>query len=108
MDLDNEIKILKDNIRELQSQLGQAHTRIGELMSEKSVSNEEVIQQKQFIQELTGEISRVDSQLTKKIETIIDEVPQVLDSKPSRPKLNNPNENYTSVDKEGNIVLLKE
>jgi len=108
MDLGNEIEILKDNIRELQSQLGQAHTRIGELMSEKSVSKEEVIKQKQFIQELTGEISRVDGQLTKKIETKVDEIPQVLDSRPLRPKLTNPNENYTSVDKEGNIVLLKE
>ena len=36
MDLENEIKILQDNIKELQGQLAQAHQRIGELVSEKS------------------------------------------------------------------------
>ena len=47
MDLETEIKILQDNIRSLQKQLGQAHQRIGELMSEKTASNEEVVKHKQ-------------------------------------------------------------
>ena len=43
MDLETEIKILQDNIRSLQKQLGQAHQRIGELVAEQSHSNEEVV-----------------------------------------------------------------
>mgnify|MGYP001350454445 FL=1 len=81
MDLSTEINILKDNIKELQKQLAQAHQRIGELVSEKSASNEEVIKQKQFIQELTGELNRVNSETEKKIQKQMDEIPDVLDSK---------------------------
>ena len=81
MDLNTEIKILKDNIQELHKQLAQAHQRIGELVSEKSASNEEVIKQKQFIQELTGELKRVNSETEKKIQKQMDEIPDVLDSK---------------------------
>tara|TARA_Y100000593_G_C4287354_1_gene326254 strand:+ start:717 stop:977 length:261 start_codon:yes stop_codon:yes gene_type:complete len=81
MDLSTEINILKDNIKELQGQLAQAHQRIGELVSEKSASNEEVIKQKQFIQELTGELNRVNSETEKKIQKQMDEIPDVLDSK---------------------------
>jgi len=81
MDLSTEINILKDNIKELQKQLAQAHQRIGELVSEKSASNEEVIKQKQFIQELTGELNRVNSETERKIQKQMDEIPDVLDSK---------------------------
>ena len=81
MDLNTEIKILKDNIQELQKQLAQAHQRIGELVSEKSASNEEVIKQKQFIQELTGELKRVNSEAEQKMQQHMDEIPDVLDSK---------------------------
>ena len=75
-----EIDILKDNVRELQSQLRDAHQRIGELVSEKSTSNEEVIQQKQFIQELTGQLNRVNKETESKIQQVMDEIPDVLDS----------------------------
>jgi len=83
MDLDKkkEIDILKDNVRELQSQLRDAHQRIGELISEKSTSNEEVIQQKQFIQELTGQLNRVNKETEIKIQQVMDEIPDVVDSK---------------------------
>lgn len=81
MDLNTEIKILQDNIKELQKQLNQAHQRIGELVSEQSTSNEEVVKQKQFIQELTGELKRVNDETNTKIQKQMDEVPDVLDSK---------------------------
>ena len=68
MDLNTEIKILQDNIKELQKQLNQAHQRIGELVSEQSTSNEEVVKQKQFIQELTGELKRVNDETNTKIQ----------------------------------------
>ena len=58
MDLSQEIKILQDNIRTLQKQLGQAHQRIGELMSEKTASNEEVIKHKEFIQEISHQLKQ--------------------------------------------------
>ena len=83
MDLDKkkEIDILKDNVRELQAQLRDAHQRIGELISEKSTSNEEVIQQKQFIQELTDQLNRVNKETEIKIQQVMDEIPDVVDSK---------------------------
>ncbi len=83
MDLDKkkEIDILKDNVRELQAQLRDAHQRIGELISEKSTSNEEVIQQKQFIQELAGQLNRVNKETEIKIQQVMDEIPDVVDSK---------------------------
>ncbi len=81
MDLNTEIKILKDNIQELQKQLAQAHQRIGELVSEKSASSEEVIKQKQFIQEITGELKRVNSETEQKIQQQMDSIPDVIDSK---------------------------
>lgn len=81
MDLENEIKILQDNIKELQGQLAQAHQRIGELVSENSSSNEEVVKQKQFIQEISNELKRVNSQTEQKIKDQMDSIPDVLDSK---------------------------
>jgi len=35
-------------------------------------------------------------------------VPQMLDSRPTKPKLSNPNEKYVSVDKDGKMIYLKE
>jgi predicted nucleic acid-binding Zn-ribbon protein len=81
MDIKTEVQILQDNIKELQKQLAQAHQRIGELVSEKSASNEEVVKQKQFIQEITGELKRVNSEAEQKIQQQMDEVPDVMDSK---------------------------
>ena len=99
MDLSTEIQILQNNIRDLQSQLASAHIRIAELLTDKSASNEEVVKEKQFIQELTGEIQRVKTMKA---------VPQMLDSRPTKPKLSNPNEKYVSVDKDGKMIYLKE
>ena len=73
--------IVIQRISVLQSQLRDAHQRIGELVSEKSTSNEEVIQQKQFIQELTGQLNRVNKETEIKIQQVMDEIPDVVDSK---------------------------
>ena len=108
MDLSTEIQILQNNIRDLQSQLASAHIRIAELLNDKSASNEEVVKEKQFIQELTGEIQRVNKETEIKIEKTMKAVPQMLDSRPTKPKLSNPNEKYVSVDKDGKMVYLKE
>tara|TARA_B100000780_G_C21089659_1_gene439127 strand:- start:533 stop:793 length:261 start_codon:yes stop_codon:yes gene_type:complete len=81
MDLGQEISVLQNNIKELQQQLAQAHIRIAELLQDKSSTSEEVITCKQFIQELTGELTKVSSETENKIQTKMNEVPQVMDSK---------------------------
>lgn len=81
MDLETEIKILQDNIRSLQKQLGQAHQRIGELVAEKSHSNEEVVKHKQFIQEISLQLKEKEIEATKKMQERIDGIAQVMDSK---------------------------
>ena len=81
MDLETEIKVLQDNIRSLQKQLGQAHQRIGELMSEKTASNEEVIKHKQFIQEISLQLKEKEIEATTKMQEKIDGIAQVMDSK---------------------------
>jgi|TARA_B110000285_G_scaffold88777_1_gene101826 peptidoglycan hydrolase CwlO-like protein len=107
MDLDNKVKILQNNIRDLQSQLASAHIRIAELLKDKASTTEEVAQEKQFIQELTGEIAAVNATATAAIQAEMEAVPQVLDSRPSRPKLAK-NEKWTTIDKEGNVQFLNE
>lgn len=79
--MSDEIKVLQSNVRELQSQLNDAQKRIGELIKEKSASNEEVVQQKQFIQELTNELKRVNSEAEQKIQKQMDDIPALMDSK---------------------------
>ncbi len=79
--MSDEIKVLQSNVRELQSQLNDAQKRIGELIKEKSASNEEVVQQKQFIQELTNELKRVNSETEQKIQKQMDDIPALMDSK---------------------------
>jgi predicted nucleic acid-binding Zn-ribbon protein len=81
MDLSTEIQILQNNIRDLQSQLASAHIRIAELLNDKSASNEEVIKEKQFIQEITGKLSKVNLETQEKIQTKMNSIPDVLDSK---------------------------
>jgi predicted nucleic acid-binding Zn-ribbon protein len=81
MDLTTEIKILKDNIADLQRQLGSAHIRIGELISDKETSNEEVIKEKQFIQEITGQLNKINAEAEQKIQAEMDKIPDVIDSK---------------------------
>ena len=81
MDLTTEIKILKDNIADLQRQLGYAHIRIGELISDKETSNEEVIKEKQFIQEITGQLNKINAEAEQKIQAEMDKIPDVIDSK---------------------------
>jgi len=108
MDIGQEITVLKNNIRELQQQLAQAHIRIAELLSDKSASNEEVIKEKQFIQEITGELSRVNTETEQKMKQKMNDVPQMLDSRPIKPKLHGTNEKYVTVDDTGSVQYLEE
>lgn len=82
MDLKTEIDILKDNISEMQRQLQQAHVRIKELVKEKGNTQEELQQERQFIQEISGEIKTVNGKLESKMNDYMSSIPDVVDSKP--------------------------
>lgn len=84
MDLNQEIKVLQNNIRDLQGQLASAHIRIAELLNDKSSTTEEVVQEKQFIQELTGEIERVNRETEIKVEKAMNDIPNIVDSRPTK------------------------
>ena len=84
MDFNQEIKVLQNNIRDLQGQLASAHIRIAELLNDKSSTTEEVVQEKQFIQELTGEIERVNRETEIKVEKAMNDIPNIVDSRPTK------------------------
>ena len=81
MDLKTEIEILKDNIYDLQGQLKSAQIRIKELLKDVGNTNEELKQERQFIQEITGSISDVSNKLESKMKLYMDNIPDVVDSK---------------------------
>ena len=75
-----EIKILQQNMRDLQKQLVDAQKRILELMNDKTESDSKVIEQKRFIQEIRGQLARVDEETVEKINKFISDIPDVVDS----------------------------
>ena len=76
-----EIKILQQNMRDLQKQLVDAQKRILELMNDKTESDSKVIEQKRFIQEIRGQLARVDEETDEKINKFMSDIPDVVDSK---------------------------
>ena len=76
-----EIKILLQNMRDLQKQLVDAQKRILELMNDKTESDSKVIEQKRFIQEIRGQLARVDEETVEKINKFMSDIPDVVDSK---------------------------
>ena len=76
-----EIKILQQNMRDLQKQLVDAQKRILELMNDKTESDSKVIEQKRFIQEIRGQLARVDEETVEKINKFMSDIPDVIDSK---------------------------
>ena len=76
-----EIKILQQNMRYLQKQLVDAQKRILELMNDKTESDSKVIEQKRFIQEIKGQLARVDEETVEKINKFMSDIPDVVDSK---------------------------
>ena len=78
--LEAEIKILQSNVKELQKQLADAHKRIGELTPKKDAT-EEVMNQQQLLQELKFEVAAMQEKLDNKNQELIDNIPNVMDSK---------------------------
>ena len=79
-----EIVILQKNLKDLQSQLADAHKRILKLTDDKTVAKEELQKERQLLLELEGKYSKQHFDTTKKIEEQIEDWPNVLDSRPER------------------------
>ena len=80
--LEQDIKVLKDNIKDMQRQLANAHKRILELGNDKNVAKEELIKERQLLLELEKDFSKSEQEASDKIAKQIEDWPDVLDSKP--------------------------
>ena len=77
-----EIVILQKNLKDLQSQLADAHKRILKLTDDKTVAKEELQKERQLLLELEGEYSTQQLEASDRIAKQIEDWPDVLDSKP--------------------------
>ena len=67
--------------RDGNGQVVDAQKRILELMNDKTESDSKVIEQKRFIQEIRGQLARVDEETVEKINKFMSDIPDVVDSK---------------------------
>ena len=82
MSLEKDIKMLQDNMKDLQSQLGNAHKRIAELIDDRNHALEDLKQEKETYAILSDRLKKTDLETQGKIQEKIDKIPDVLDSKP--------------------------
>ena len=82
MSLETEIKVLQDNMKDLQSQLGNAHKRISELIADRDSALEDLKSEREHIRELSDRLNKTDLRAQDKIKEKMDNIPDVLDSKP--------------------------
>tara|TARA_Y100000590_G_scaffold368012_1_gene428399 strand:- start:316 stop:675 length:360 start_codon:yes stop_codon:yes gene_type:complete len=82
MDKDAEIKLLQDNMKEMQTQLGNANKRISELIKEKAITYDELYKEREYASDLKKRLRELDKETTEKIQERMDSIPDVLDSKP--------------------------
>ena len=79
-----EIAILQKNLKDLQSQLTNAHERILELSKDKKLAVEELSKERQLLLELESDINKKQVETTDAIEKQIEDWPDVLDSRPEK------------------------
>ena len=82
MSLEAEIKILQDNVKDMQRQLSNAHKRILELGADKNKALDELKQEKEMYSNLSDRLKKTDLEAQEKIQEKMDDIPDVLDSKP--------------------------
>ena len=82
MSLEAEIKILQDNVKDMQRQLSNAHKRILELGTDRDHALEDLKKEKQIYLELSDRLKKTDLEAQEKIQEKMDDIPDVLDSKP--------------------------
>ena len=77
-----EIAILQKNLRDLQSQLGDAHKRILELGNDNTLAVEELAKERQLLLELKQQVQKKGIETSGLIEKQMEDFPEILDSKP--------------------------
>ena len=82
MSLEGEIKLLQNNMKDLQAQLGNAHKRISELITDRDSALEDLKAEREHIRELSDRLNKTDLRAQEKIKEKMDNIPDVLDSKP--------------------------
>ena len=82
MSLEGEIKVLQDNVKDMQRQLSNAHKRIAELVSDREHALEDLKKEKRIYSELSDRLKKTDLETQEKIQEKMDDIPDVLDSKP--------------------------
>ena len=82
MSLEGEIKVLQDNMKDLQGQLASAHIRISELIADRDSALEDLKAEREHIRELSDRLNKTDLRAQEKIKEKMDKIPDVLDSKP--------------------------
>ena len=82
MSLETEIKVLQDNMKDLQGQLNSAHKRISEIITDRDHVLEELKKEKEYAKGLADKIIQMDNEAVELIQKKMDDIPDVLDSKP--------------------------
>ena len=82
MSLEGEIKVLQDNMKDLQGQLANAHKRISELIASRDTAFEDMKKEKEHAQLLNERLNKFDKEASELIQKKMDDIPDVLDSKP--------------------------
>ena len=82
MSLETEIQILQDNMKDLQGQLNSAHKRISEIITDRDHVLEELKKEKEYAKGLADKIIQMDNEAVELIQKKMDDIPDVLDSKP--------------------------
>jgi len=82
MSLESDIKLLQNNMKDLQSQLGNAHKRIAELINDRDSALEDLKKEKETYAILSDRLNKTDLETQGKIQEKMDKIPDVLDSKP--------------------------
>ena len=82
MTLEGDIQVLKNNVKDMQRQLSNAHKRISELIGDRTHAQEELKQEKEAYAILSDRLKKTDLETQMKIQEKMDEIPDVLDSKP--------------------------
>ena len=90
MNLEQEIKLLQDNVKDMQRQLSNAHKRILELGTDRDHALEDLKKEKQIYLELSDRLKKTDLEAQEKIQEKMDDIPDVLDSKPKTKNFSQP------------------
>ena len=82
MSLQTDIKMLQDNVKDMQRQLSNAHMRIAELINDRSNALDDLEKEKKIYSELSDRLKKTDLEAQEKIQKKMDDIPEVLDSRP--------------------------